>query len=83
MLIQPAPTPGPVAGYDISFDYNGLPFALVPRVASDFRSPARYELLSVNEAEETKNPARRLVHRRGAGWELGPRGLELLDLLTE
>ncbi len=83
MLVQPAPTPGPVAGYDISFDFNGLPFALVPRVAADFKSPARYELLSVNEAEENKNPARRLVHRRGSSWELAPRGLELLELLTE
>ena len=38
----------PVAGYEIAFDYNGLPFELIPRGASQFRSAAKYQLISVN-----------------------------------
>jgi len=74
---------GPVVGYDVAFDFNGLPFELVPRTAAEMKGVGRYELLSVNEAEETKNPARRLVKRRGSGWELAPNGMSLLDLLTD
>lgn len=72
----------PIAGYEIALDYNGLPFELIPRGASQFKSPARYQLVSVNAAEYAKNPARRLVKQRGSRWELGNNGLSLLDLLT-
>jgi peptidoglycan LD-endopeptidase LytH len=70
------------AGYEIALDFNGLPFELVPRTAAQFKSSAKYQLVSVNEAEYTKNPCRRLVTRQGAHWELGNYGLNLLDLLT-
>jgi murein DD-endopeptidase MepM/ murein hydrolase activator NlpD len=84
MLVKhTANAPGPIAGYDIAFDFNGLPFELVPRTAAEMKGASRYQLLSVNEPEETKNPARRLVKRRGSGWELAPNGLSLLDLLTD
>jgi peptidoglycan LD-endopeptidase LytH len=71
-----------VAGYEIAFDFNGLPFELVPRAASQMKGAAQYQLLSVNEAECTKNPCRRLVTRQGRNWQLGSNGLSLLDLLT-
>lgn len=83
MLVKQTPLSGPVAGYDIALDFNGLPFELVPRTAAELKGAARFQLLSVNEAEYNKNPGRRLVRRRGGGWELGPRGSELLELLTE
>jgi murein DD-endopeptidase MepM/ murein hydrolase activator NlpD len=70
------------AGYEIALDYNGLPFELIPRAAGSFKGAAKYQLLSVNEAEETKNPCRRLVTRRGSRWELANNGLSLLDLIT-
>jgi murein DD-endopeptidase MepM/ murein hydrolase activator NlpD len=72
----------PVAGYEIALDYNGLPFELIPRGASQFRSAARYQLISVNTAEYAKNPARRLVKGQGSHWELANNGINLLDLLT-
>jgi hypothetical protein len=72
-----------VAGYEIAFDFNGLPFELIPRPASQFRSGAKYELISVNEAEEAKNPCRKLVARQGHHWQLAREGLSLLDLLTD
>jgi hypothetical protein len=39
-------------------------------------------LLSVNEVEYHRNACRRLVVQKGSHWELGPHGIELLDMLT-
>ena len=72
-----------VAGYEIALDYNGLPFEWVPRAASEMKGPGKYRLLSVNEAEETRNPCRKLVKRQGNGWQLASGGISLLDLLSE
>src|SRR5581483_867718 len=47
-----------IAGYEIAFNYNGVPFALMPRAESEIKSKARIQLLSVNEAEEKANPCR-------------------------
>jgi len=71
------------AGYEISLNYNGVPFRLVPRAASEIKSKVRFQLLSVNEAEYRKNPCRRLVVKRGGRWELGRNGQLLLELLTD
>ncbi len=70
------------AGYEIALDFNGLPFELIPRTAAQIPGTARFQLLSVNEGEYTKNPGRRLVTRRGSRWDLARNGLSLLDLLT-
>jgi peptidoglycan LD-endopeptidase LytH len=72
----------PAAGYEIALDYNGLPFELIPRAAAQIKGPAKYQLLSVNEAEYAKNPCRRYVTRQGSHWVLAHNGLNLLDLLT-
>jgi murein DD-endopeptidase MepM/ murein hydrolase activator NlpD len=71
-----------VAGYEIALNFNGVPFELIPRAASETKGKGKFQLLSVNEAEYHKNPARRLVAKRGARWELTSHGLNLLDLLT-
>jgi hypothetical protein len=71
-----------IAGYEIAFNYNGVPFELIPRAVSELKSKGKYQLISVNEAEHQKNPCRRLVTRSGNRWELGGHGVELLDLLT-
>ena len=71
-----------VAGYEIALNFNGVPFELIPRAASEIKGKARFQLLSVNEAEYRQNPARRLVAQRGNRWELTSRGLNLLELLT-
>ncbi|HEX4120161.1 MAG TPA: M23 family metallopeptidase [Verrucomicrobiae bacterium] len=84
MLVKQG-APGPheaVAGYEIALDYNGLPFELIPRSATQFKGPARYQLVSVNVAEYVKNPCRSLVTRRGTRWELANNGVRLLDMLT-
>jgi hypothetical protein len=71
-----------VAGYEIALDYNGVAIELVPRAASEIKGSGKFTLLSVNETEEKKNPARKLVAKRGDRWELAPHGLSLLELLT-
>ncbi|HEX3716730.1 MAG TPA: M23 family metallopeptidase [Verrucomicrobiae bacterium] len=72
----------PIAGYEIALDYNGLPFELIPRTASQFKRSARYQLISVNAPEYMKNPCRSLVTRYGSRWELAGNGTRLLDMLT-
>ncbi len=71
-----------VAGYEISLNYNGVPYRLIPRAASEIKNKARFQLLSINEAEYRKNPCRRLVVKRGGRWALARNGNNLLELLT-
>ncbi|HVK57273.1 MAG TPA: M23 family metallopeptidase [Candidatus Kapabacteria bacterium] len=71
-----------VAAYEISFDYNGLPFLLVPRAKSEIDAgTAKVKLLSVNEKEQSSKPCRKLVTKRGGDWQLGNTGSQLVDLL--
>jgi hypothetical protein len=71
-----------VAGYEMAIDFNGVAFELIPRANSEIKSRAKFSLLSVNEVEEKKNPARRYVIKRGSRWELTSHGLGLLELIT-
>jgi len=83
-LVRPNPNAQKegVAGYEIALNYNGVAFELIPRAASEIKSKAKFQLLSVNEAEYKKNPGRRLITKSGNRWELATRGLNLLGLLT-
>jgi len=71
-----------VAGYEIVLNFNGLPYQLTPRAASEISGKARFQLLSVSESEQQKNPCRRLVARKGSRWELTGHGVQLLELLA-
>jgi peptidoglycan LD-endopeptidase LytH len=84
MLVKddPALVKERIAGYEMALDYNGLPFELIPRAASQISGTAKYQLLSVNEPEQAKNPCRKLVTRQGKHWQLANNGVSLLDLLT-
>jgi hypothetical protein len=84
-LIRPNPLAQKegVAGYEIALDANAVPIQLTPRAASELKSKQRYQLFSVNAAEEDKNPCRKLVTRRGNAWELTNQGITFLNLLTE
>lgn len=83
-LIRPNPVAEKegVAGYEIALNFNGVAFELIPRAASEIKGKLKFQLLSVNEAEYHKNPARRLVAKKGARWELTSHGLNLLELLS-
>jgi hypothetical protein len=71
-----------VAGYEVALNFNGVASELIPRAASEITGKAKFQLLSVNEAEYHKNPARRFMAKRGARWELTSHGLSLLEMLT-
>jgi peptidoglycan LD-endopeptidase LytH len=85
MLVRPNPLSEKqgIAGYEIVLDFNGVPIQLTPRAGSEMNSKTRYQLLSVNAAEQVKNPCRKLVSRRGTGWQLSDNGIHFLNLLTE
>ncbi len=84
MLVLPNPpaVKEGVAGYEITLNYNGVAFALMPRAASEIKGRAKFQLLSVNEAEQRANPCGHLVVKRGTRWELTDKGLRELELLT-
>jgi peptidoglycan LD-endopeptidase LytH len=71
-----------VAGYEIAFNFNGVAFALMPRAASEIKSPAKYQLLSVNAVQQKANPCRHFVVQRKGHWELANDGLRAVQLLT-
>ena len=83
-LIQrnPAAEKAGIAGYEIALNFNGLPCLLIPRTVAEIRDKTRFQLLSVNESEQQKNPARKLVTRKSGRWELASHGVQLLELLT-
>jgi murein DD-endopeptidase MepM/ murein hydrolase activator NlpD len=70
------------AAYEISLNYNGVPFRLIPRAPSEVRPGPKFQLLSVNEAEEKDHPCGKLVTHAHGRWELTGAGSHLLDQLT-
>jgi murein DD-endopeptidase MepM/ murein hydrolase activator NlpD len=84
LLVQPnSATPAAAAaGYELSLNYNGLPFRAVPRSAAELKSAPRFHLLSVNEPEHAVHPCRHLVRAAAGHWQLARNGEQLLDLLT-
>jgi murein DD-endopeptidase MepM/ murein hydrolase activator NlpD len=71
-----------IVGYEIVLNFNGVPIELIPRAASEVKGKSQFQLLSVNEAEQKRNPCRKLVTRRGTHWELTTHGENLLRLLV-
>ena len=71
-----------IAGYELVLNYVGVPFQVIPRAASELKSKSRVYLVSVNAAEQQRNPCRKLVVRRGSRWELANNGTKLISLLT-
>jgi murein DD-endopeptidase MepM/ murein hydrolase activator NlpD len=71
-----------VAGYEISLNYNAVAFALMPRAASEIKGTAKYQLLSVNDAEYRAHPCRKLVVQSGSRWQLTDKGQRELEMLT-
>ncbi len=71
-----------VAGYEIALNFIGIPIELTPRAASEIKGKAKVQLLAVNEAEQQKNPCRKLVTKRSGRWELATNGVNLIALLT-
>ncbi|MCX8108193.1 MAG: M23 family metallopeptidase [Verrucomicrobiae bacterium] len=71
-----------IAGYELTLNYAGLPFVMVPRAASEMKNQGRFVLISVNAPEQAAHPCGKLVVKRGSTWTLASNGERLLDLLT-
>lgn len=82
VLKNPVAEKAGVAGYEIALNYNGVAFALMPRAASEIKGTAKFQLLSVNEAEQKANPCRKLVVQRGSRWQLTDKGQRELEMLV-
>jgi len=82
VLKNPVAEKAGVAGYEIALNLNGVAFALMPRAESEIKGRAKFQLLSVNEAEEKANPCRHLVIQRNGRWELANEGLRELEMLA-
>jgi murein DD-endopeptidase MepM/ murein hydrolase activator NlpD len=87
MLVKPNPAAQKegIAGYELALNFNGLPFEVIPRAASEVKASAKskYVLLSVQAEEQQECPCRRLVTRDKSGrWQLADAGLHLLGLLS-
>ncbi|HEV2693978.1 MAG TPA: M23 family metallopeptidase [Verrucomicrobiae bacterium] len=71
-----------IVGYEIALNYNGVPFLLLPRAASEIKSAAKFQLVSVNAPVAEANPCRKLVVQHGGRWQLADKGQQLLEMLT-
>ena len=71
-----------VAGYEITFNYVGLPYRMTPLAESELKSKSRVNLVSVNAEERAKNPCGKLVTQRNGQWELTNTGQNLVSLIT-
>lgn len=71
-----------IVAYELSLNYNGLPFRVVPRARSEIQGTLSTRLLEVDEAEHARHPCSKLVFKRGQTWTLTARGKDLLDLLA-
>ncbi len=78
---NPALGTNAIAGYEIVFNFSGVPFRLTPLAASDLPGKARVELVSVNAEEQRLRPCGRLVTRQGDGWRLTSTGEQSVALL--
>lgn len=70
-----------VAGYEMALNYNAVPFALMPRAASEIKSSARIQLLAVNAPIVEANPCRHLVAQHGGRWQLTDKGTRQIEML--
>jgi len=71
-----------IAGYEIALNYNAVPFALMPRAASEIKGAGKIQLLAVNAAEYRAHPCRRLDIQHGRQWQLTDKGIRELQMLT-
>jgi murein DD-endopeptidase MepM/ murein hydrolase activator NlpD len=83
IVSDPKATGAGVAGYEISLNYHGLPFKLVPLTAAGLKSRNRLHLVEVDAAEQKARPCGKLVARSGAGWRLTATGERLFSLLLQ
>lgn len=71
-----------VAGYEITFNYVGLPYRMKPLAADELKSKSSVFLVSVNEEERASHPCGKLVTQAKGTWRLTNTGQKLVSLIT-
>lgn len=72
LLTKPMPM-GPVAGWEIRFDWTGLPFAWTPLTLPEITGlkPQQPHIVEVNAELERRQRSKSLVVKRGSTWYVG------------
>ena len=72
LLTKPLPL-GPVAGWDIRFNWTGLPFSWTPLTAPDVSGmkPNQPQIVEVNSEVERSQRSKSLAVQRRSGWVAG------------
>jgi peptidoglycan LD-endopeptidase LytH len=72
LLTKPLPF-GPVAGWEIRFNWTGLPFAWTPLTAAELAGlkAGQPQLVEVNAALERRERSKTLAVERRGNWEIG------------
>lgn len=71
-----------IDGYEIVFNFAGIPCQLIPRSKTEMSFADGYRLLRVNEAVALKDRCRKLITKDGSKWRLTQTGIRFLDILT-
>lgn len=70
-----------ISGWEIYLDFNGVPYTMIPRAASEISTNQKYTLIEVNGAEQELNPARHFLKKSGNSWVMTTRLTKYLDQL--
>jgi murein DD-endopeptidase MepM/ murein hydrolase activator NlpD len=71
-----------VAGYEISLNFVGVPYRMMPLTAGELQSKSTVYLVSVNAAERARDRSGKIVTERNGGWALTQAGRDLISLIT-
>lgn len=71
-----------IDGYEIVFDYAGVPCQLIPRSRSEVKFAAGPLLLSVDATYARQRKCRKLIQQSGGKWQLTRTGKQLVEILT-
>ena len=82
VLRNPQADQNGVAAYEIAFDFNGLPFQLVPRSPQEVDSTQKIKLLSVNEEQQRLRGCRHWIAKKQGAWTLTAKGRQWIEQLT-
>jgi hypothetical protein len=72
LVVGPMPA-GPVAGWEVRFNWTGIPFAWTPLASSDVvgLKPDQPRIIEVNTALEQRERSKSLAVSRRGGWTPG------------
>jgi murein DD-endopeptidase MepM/ murein hydrolase activator NlpD len=71
-----------VVGYEIWLNYVGLPYRMMPLASGELKSRNPVYLVSVNDAERTRDPSGKVATQRNGNWVLTNSGQNLISLIT-